>query len=241
MKNKLLLLSIFAVVLFIFAGTSVFAQDDDSDSESESSTPKATSSSGKFRERVEKKDEVSFSPRPTKNPEGTRSEEFKNRLSEIKLKSCEAREDAVKNRGNSLMKLSVKMVGKFDAISKRIQEFYTIKLLPNGKVVTNYDSLVADINTKKSAVETAIKNVPDASTFDCSSDDPKGLMTTFREGMQKVKTALHEYRTSIKNLLVAVKRVAGDDADESPKPTLVSSPTPVATPTVSPTPTASPN
>ncbi len=234
MKQKVLV-GILATTVFVFAVSTVTAEESDNSTETTStptvaSTPKSDDSRGRdFKELKEREKgrfenfKESFSPRPTGSPKGERDGK---RLEELKLKACEAREENIKKKTSSLMNLVSGMVGKFDAIAKRVEEFYTTKVLPTGKVVTNYDALVADINTKKTAVDEALKNVPDTEDFDCSSDDPKGLLTEFRTDMQAVKTALHEYRTSIKNLIKAVHEVAGDK-DRSPKP----SSTPVATPT----------
>lgn len=84
------------------------------------------------------------------------------------------------------------------------------KVVPSGKTIANYDSLVADIQAKKSAVQTALSIAQnDANSFSCTGDDPKGQLTQFRKDMQAVKKALKEYRTSIKNLIVAVRSVTG--------------------------------
>ena len=88
------------------------------------------------------------------------------------------------------------------------------QLLPNvsGKTVSNYDALLADIQTKKSAVSTALqKGKDDFKSFSCTGDNPKGALTQFREDMQLVKQGLKDYRTSIKNLIVAVHSVVGDE------------------------------
>ena len=216
MRNKNLFFVFVFLSLFVFLGTSVHAEDN--------------YKSSKFRsfDRDDKLSlEVKSSPKPTGSPSASPSVK---RLTEFKLRACEAREDAVKKRTDSLMTLTTRKVAKLDTISSKVQEFYTNKLVPQGKVISNYDALVSDIKTKKAAVESAIKEVPDTSPFDCSGDDPKGLMTDFREKMQSVKKALHEYHVSIKNLFVEVRKLAGDD-DKSPKPSGTPSPTQTPKPT----------
>lgn len=136
-------------------------------------------------------------------------------LSSTSLRSCEARQDAVKNRMDSLVKLVTNMEEKFDAIATRVEDFYTNKVLPTGKTVANYDKLVADISAKKDVVT---KDLTDAQTkvaaFSCTADDPRGLLTQFRIDMQKVKSDLKNYRTSIKNLIVAVHKVGPTPSPE---------------------------
>jgi|SRR3989344_6390573 len=136
----------------------------------------------------------------------------KTRLQDAKLKACQARENVIKNRSNSLGKLTDGMVNHFDQIVIRVEKYYTEKVVPSGKTVSNYDALLADIQTKKSAVSTALQKAKDDfKSFSCTEDDPKGVLTQFREDMQSVKQALKDYRTSIKNLIVAVHSVVGDE------------------------------
>lgn len=144
------------------------------------------------------------------------------RLKDAKLKVCQARENGIKQRSSRLTQLVTTMENKFDAIVQRVEDYYNSKVVPSGKSVSNYNSLISDIQTKKAAVQTALsKTQSDVSGFSCTSDNPKGQMTQFREDMQAVKRALKEYRTSIKSLIVAVRSVTGVQNSErsgSPRP-----------------------
>lgn len=138
-----------------------------------------------------------------------------------KLKACQARENAVKTRMSRLTQLATNMETKFDTIASRVEAYYTSKVVPSGKTVPNYDSLVLYIGTKKTAVQTTLtKAQTDADNFSCASSTPKAQLTQVREDMQAVKQALKNFRTSIKNLIVAVHSVTGEENREgSPKPT----------------------
>ena len=132
------------------------------------------------------------------------------RLTEAKLRACQAREDTIKKRATRLIQLATNMEGKFDKHAQRVEEYYTSKVVPSDKTVANYESLVADIDAKKAAVGVALSIAQnDANNFNCTGDDPKGQLTQFRKDMQAVKKALKDYRTSIKNLIVAVRSVTG--------------------------------
>lgn len=136
------------------------------------------------------------------------------------LRSCQARENAIKTRMNSLINLVDNMETKFSSISARVEDYYTSKVVPSGKSVSNYDTLVSDIQTKKDAVGTSISVAKtDVSNFNCNSTDPKADLTKFREDMQSVKKALKDYRTAIKKLIVAVRSVVGEENETSPTPT----------------------
>lgn len=138
-------------------------------------------------------------------------EKVKDRLDSRRLKLCEVKEKVIKNRTESLTRLVLNMEDKFASISARVQKYYTEKLVPEGKTVSNYDALVSDIDAKKAALDSALSNAQsDSSNFACDSDNPKGKLKDFREDMQEVKSALHEYRLSIKNLIVAVRGIVGE-------------------------------
>ncbi len=140
----------------------------------------------------------------------TRSAIGKEKLAAAKLIVCQKMEAAIQKRSTKMADRSANMEKVFDSIAARVEVYYTNTLLPKGKTVTNYDSLVADIATKKAAVATEITSAQtDSSSFSCSTADPKGQMTVFREDMQAVIKSLKEYRTSIKNLIVAVRSVTG--------------------------------
>lgn len=146
------------------------------------------------------------------------------RLENNRLKSCQNHENEINTRLVNLGKLVVNMLAKFEAIAGRVEAYYSNKVEPSGKSVSNYSTLVADIATKKTAVQTALTNTEnDVSGFSCTSDNPKGQLSQYRVDMQAVKKALHDYRTSIKNLIVAIHSVTGTteraNPSVSPKPT----------------------
>src|SRR3989344_6487491 len=133
-----------------------------------------------------------------------------NRLAEGKLKACQAKEKALQKRIAQTTKLAATMQVKFDAIAQRVETYYTSKVVPSGKTVANYDNLVADVQSKKAAIKTALTEAQNSvENFVCSADDPKAKLNQFRIGIQSVKSALKEYRISIKNLIVAVRSVVG--------------------------------
>lgn len=131
------------------------------------------------------------------------------RLSAARLRVCQLHETVIKTRLSHLGQLASSMEDKFASISGRVQTYYTNKVLPSGKTVANYDTLVTDISTKKAAVDSALtKAKTDVAGFDCTVANPKGQLTSYRLDMQAVKQALKDYRTAIKDLIVAVRSIA---------------------------------
>ena len=122
--------------------------------------------------------------------------------------SCPARVEVIKKRADGLTKLTVNMEEKFASIAARAETRYLTKVIPFGMEVVNYASLAADIQTKKATVDAALKIAQhDTNTFNCVSSNSKTQMMEFRKDMQTVKSALKEYRASVKNLIVAVSKV----------------------------------
>lgn len=125
---------------------------------------------------------------------------------------CERRFSAISKRMDSLMSRVVSMLGKFDAILARIQEYYTTTAVPAGNEIDDYDVLVADIVEKKVVVNGAVVAAELSQTsFTCETSEPKELYSQYREDMQGVKSALHEYRRSIKDLIVAVRTAKSEE------------------------------
>lgn len=127
------------------------------------------------------------------------------------LKACQVKEEVVKNRFESLSQLANNMLLKFTTIADKVKEYYSTKVIPTGKTLTNFDNLVSDIQTKKTEVQTVLVQAQNrAAGFTCTTDNPKGKMTQFRDDMRLVKSALKDYRTSIRNLIVAVHSLSND-------------------------------
>jgi len=213
MKIKIACLSLAA--LFLVTSVSVSATD---------STSSATDSVKRF-------PKVS-SPSAQKSPKVTPSEG--------KGRSCEVKEVVIKKRMVNLLRMATNMLDKFDSITARVQNYYTSKLVPQGKTLANYDTLVSGINSKKDGVKAAIANAEaDSAGFNCDVDKPKDLFNKFHQDMQKVIRSLKEYRTSVRNLIVAVHGLVGKKGGVSPSSTPLGTLAPTAT--VMPAPTATPN
>lgn len=143
-----------------------------------------------------------FAQRPTSNARGLNQ-------------ACQAHERSIKTRLDSLIKLVTNQETKFSSISARTENYYTTKLVPQGKILSNYNSLLADISAKKAIVDSDILTAKnDAADFSCTLPNPKSKLTAFRKDMQMVKAALKNYRTSIKNLIVAVRGIRPSPSPE---------------------------
>ncbi len=151
----------------------------------------------------------------------------KDKLEGERLNACKEIEKNLTTRSTHLSDLVTNMEHLFTGIAQRVENYYITKLVPAGKVLPNYDALVADITTKENAIAPLVDAAnKDFTGFTCGSDNPKAQITQFITDMQAVTAALHDYRTSIKNLIVAIRTLGGGDKPEpSTSPAATSSST----------------
>lgn len=139
-------------------------------------------------------------------PKVEKKEEVKTRLADKKLENCKKRETKINNIMSRIADRGQKQLDLFTKISDRTQKFYTEK----GKVLSNYDDLVADVNAKKAAAQTAVDTIKSTIvTFKCDGTDPKGAAQSFKAAQRSEIEALKAYKTSVKHLIVGVKSVQG--------------------------------
>lgn len=131
-------------------------------------------------------------------------EAAKLRLAGAKLNACQNRQKAITNIMTRLANRGQKQADLFTTIATRTESFY----ISEGKTLANYDALVADVTAKKAAAETMVSTITsDSTTFDCTADNPKGMVTNFRGSLKSEISALKAYKTAVKNLIVGVKSV----------------------------------
>lgn len=137
-------------------------------------------------------------------------------LNEVRFRACQARENAIQNRMQSLTRLVGTIEKSFDSIATRVENYYNNKVVPSGGSLDNYNTLVGDIADKKAKLDADLPVVQNnVNAFGCDQDDPKGIYNEFRLGMQNIKTDLKNYRTAIKNLIVAVAKVGPSETPEA--------------------------
>jgi hypothetical protein len=131
-------------------------------------------------------------------------EAVKTKLTEHKLKACQKREKNINNIMARQADRGTKHLAVFTKIADRTMAFYAEK----GKVLSNYDALVAEVASKKAAAEVAIESSTSSSvTFKCDGTDPKGAASLFKDSHKEQNEALKAYKTAVKNLIVGVKSV----------------------------------
>jgi|GEM_PF-2320031 len=135
------------------------------------------------------------------------SDDTETKKNEAFKKACDNRADNFKNRLENIGSRAQTQQQKIDAIVQRVTAFKESKNLD----VANYDALLADVNAKKQVVAdlvTATQQAGQNFTCGATSDEAKANLATFKDALQQQINAMKDYRTAVKNLIVAVKTAA---------------------------------
>ena len=171
----------------------------------EPSTGESSQQSEAAKQETESKREAAKQAAETKR-EAAKNElgHRKEKLKDDKLKICQKREDRINGSMTNAASRGQAKLDLFSTIAARTEAFYVSK----GKVLANYDDLVATVNAEKTAAQSAVDNVKASSDdFKCDGDSPKGVASLFKTDLKSTNDALKNYRTAVKNLIVGVKSV----------------------------------
>lgn len=193
--NKTTALGVVVILLGIALPAAVVAQDG-TDKLSEETIRQKTEQTAKAKETArEAKAQLTQTAKE-------RREAMKERLEGRKLKACQNREKAVTNIMVRIADRGQKQVDLFTKIADRTQQFYADK----GLSANSYDELVADVNAKKAAAQSAVDSVKSTSVeFKCDGDNPRGVADSFKQSKNDQNLALKAYKTAVKDLIVGVK------------------------------------
>ena len=116
--------------------------------------------------------------------------------------ACQNRQNAVKTIISRLDTRISNQLSLFTAIAGRVESFYS----KSGNKVTNYNQLLANLSTTSGALRTEYTTLKTNSTFSCSFSHPKAVVNSFLGDLHVVISDLQAYKTSVKNLIVAVAK-----------------------------------
>lgn len=132
-------------------------------------------------------------------------------LAAAQLKACQNREASITNIITRIVTRSQNQLTLFSTIAARVEGFYNSK----SKTVSNYNQLVVAVASAKVQVESDFGAMKNNSTFNCSFNNPKGIVTAFQGYLKAEITALQTYRTTVKDLIVAVASANGVNVSTS--------------------------
>lgn len=130
----------------------------------------------------------------------TMREARQEKLDAKRLDVCQKRQERINSIVSKSVEQSTKHLATFQKIEERVTQFYIDKSL----TVTNFDELVATVDEKEAAAIASI-DISAETTFDCETTDGSNPGSIVRDLVRSQHQALKEYRTAIKDLIVAVK------------------------------------
>lgn len=182
-----------------------------------------TETPGAMRQRMTvtpKRDTTRSATLPTVNPTSI--------VATIRATTCNSILGSVKARESSLVESVTRLVQRLSTLTDSVNTYYQNTRIPQGKTIANYTELLTNVNTKKAAVESALKTLKDSVTnFNCQNTEVNTHMSTYRADMQKLLNSVREYTTAVKTFVRAVRPLT----EISPTRTLSPSTTPLS-PTV---------
>jgi hypothetical protein len=141
----------------------------------------------------------------TQNQSEDKQLQAKTKLEQTKLKICQKREQNINNIMSRIADRGQKQLNLFTSIAEKTQKFYEDKNLN----VANYQELLDDISAKKTTAQEALQNMnQNKAQFKCDGTDPKGAVNGFQESLKKEIEVLKDYKTAVRNFIVAVKTAA---------------------------------
>lgn len=117
-----------------------------------------------------------------------------------KLRACQNRENAINNIMSRIDIRATNQVNLFSKIASSVEAFST----KQGKTVTNYAALVAAITAAKSKALQDLSMLKTNSHFVCSGAHPREFVLSFQGYLKTAISDLQNFKTTVKNLIVAV-------------------------------------
>lgn len=123
-----------------------------------------------------------------------------------KLELCEKRQERVNTLFTKATERNKKQLAVFQRIEDKVKAFYVSKNI----TAEGYEEAVANADEKESAAVAAIE-VSAETEFDCATTDAAKPSAAIKEAMQARHTALKDYRTAIKDLILVIKKHNGQN------------------------------
>ena len=183
-----------------------------------------------LRERIQNAKAKNLEIRETlKNRASDAAQRRKEKLTEVRLKLCEARSKGVAQRVKYMLQRGKVIHTGHEKIYARVDKFYNEKLVPNGFTLPNYADLKAEVEANKANVLTLLDAAKQSgANFNCSSDDPKGQIDAFHDDIKALIEANNAYKKSIHTFVKAVRDLAKTAKLDKLSPGPSSGPTPKA-------------
>ena len=132
------------------------------------------------------------------------------KLATKKLEICEKRQERINTLMVKATERNTKHLAVFQKIEDKVKAFYVKKNI----TVTGYELAVANADAKEADAIAAIE-ISNEVTFDCATADAAKPGADIKAAMQARHTALKDYRTAIKDLILVVKQHNGQNREKT--------------------------
>jgi uncharacterized spore protein YtfJ len=127
---------------------------------------------------------------------------------EDRQKSCAAHQADLTRKSDNYSRNAKKHLEVFNSIYTKVLAFQADKQL----TVTDFATLKAAADVKQAVATSAVEALSSSAvTIDCNSDDPAAGVATLKASVSNARTALHDYRKAIKDLIVALQAAKPED------------------------------
>ena len=128
---------------------------------------------------------------------------------------CENKQKAIEYKLAAFNQAADKHLAKLDDVYKRIQAYKAAENLQPA----NYDDLIVAATAKQEAATAAVAALKEVAVgVDCSDPETVVKLSAVREAAKATRTALHEYRKALKDIVVALAQ-SKDDAENGDETT----------------------
>lgn len=128
---------------------------------------------------------------------------------------CENKQKAIENKLAAFNQAADKHLAKLDDVYKRIQAYKAAENLQPA----NYDDLIVAATAKQEAATAAVAALKEVAVgVDCSDPETVVKLSAVREAAKATRTALHDYRKALKDIVVALAQ-SKDDAENGDETT----------------------
>lgn len=138
--------------------------------------------------------------------------EGRKELAEEKRKQvCENRQKAIENKLAAFNQAADKHLAKLDGVFTKVKNYQSEKNLnPVG-----WADLVAAAEAKQAAATAAVAALKEVAVgVDCSNPETVVKLSEVREAAKATRTALHDYRKALKDMVVALAQAKEDTNDD---------------------------
>lgn len=128
------------------------------------------------------------------------------KLADKRLQVCEKRQERINNIFDKATERNTKHLAVIQKIEEKVKAFYVAKNLTS----EGYDAAVEKADAAEAAAVAAIET-SETATFDCASTDGANPGSAIKTAMQARHSALKDYRTAVKDLILVVKKHNGQN------------------------------